>query len=92
MKTMFLKKSMLKNCDFLSKIDLFSFPPPELTCMSSYHLLLKFPPIKYTVFLHPQKFKLLAWEVWEVALYVFLKEMPYSLNVVKPISMNVEKF
>ena len=26
------------------------FSPHELTCMWSYHLLLKFPPIKYTVF------------------------------------------
>ena len=44
---------------------------------------------------HPQKFELLARrsiEVWEVALYVFLKEMPYFLNVVKPILMNFEKF
>ena len=96
----FWKNQNWKIVIFFQKL-IYLFFPHELTCMGSYHLLLKFPPIKHTIFLqnvsvwHPQKFELLARrsiEVWEVALYVFLKEMPYFLNVVKQILMNFENF
>ena len=34
---------------FFQKL-IYLFFPHELTCMGSYHLLLKFPPIKHTIF------------------------------------------
>ena len=77
-----IEKNRIEKLWFSFKNWFICFFPHELTCMGSYHLLLKFPPIKHTIFLqnvsvwHPQKFELLARrsiEVWEVALYVFFE-------------------
>ena len=58
-----LQKLKMSHTDVIEKIRIeklwFSFKnwficffPHELTCMWSYHLLLKFPPIKHTVFFY----------------------------------------
>ena len=93
-----MKKIELKNCDFLSKIDLFAFPPwtnmyvvlPFVAKVSTYKTHCFF--LQNVSVWHPQKLELLARrsiEVWEVALYVFFERDAIFLECSKA---NFDKF
>ena len=45
-----IEKNRIEKLWFSFKNWFICFFPHELTCMGSYHLLLKFPPIKHTIF------------------------------------------